>query len=160
MPQDKPPLSAEDISVIERWVAAGAKDDTPASAQQRYDQDHPPHYAAAPVVTAVQFSPDGKTLAISGYHEVLLHDVDKLLAGESSLKSRLIGLSERIESVAFSPDGEKLGRRWWFARTSGRSPAVERERRGANVLRTRHVRHVLWRELVARWQADWCWLPR
>lgn len=108
MPQDKPPLSAAEISVIQRWVAAGAKDDTPASARQRYDQDHPPHYSAAPVITAVRFSPDGKTLAVSGYHEVLLHDVEKLLAGESSLKARLIGLSERIESVAFSPDGEAL----------------------------------------------------
>lgn len=83
-------------------------DDTPRSARQRYDAEHPPQYAAAPVVTAVQFSPDGKLLAVSGYHEVVLHDVAKVLAHEASSVGRLIGMSERIESVAFSPDGSRL----------------------------------------------------
>ena len=108
MPQGKPPLAAEQIAVIRDWIAQGAVDDTPESARQRYDAEHPPQYAAAPVVTAVQFSPDGKLLAVSGYHEVVLHDVAKVLAHEASSVGRLIGMSERIESVAFSPDGSRL----------------------------------------------------
>src|SRR5205823_11501841 len=48
-------------------------------------------------------SPDGTLLAVSGYHEVLMHTADG-----SSIVARLVGLSERIESVAFSPDGKFL----------------------------------------------------
>ena len=40
---------------------------------------------------------------MAGFHEVLLWNADG-----SGLKARLIGLSERIESVAFSPDGTQL----------------------------------------------------
>ncbi|MCA9150454.1 MAG: PD40 domain-containing protein [Planctomycetales bacterium] len=108
MPQGKPPLEETQVALIKRWIEEGAIDDTPESAQRRYDAEHPPHYAAAPVVTAVQFSPDGTLLAVSGYHEVVLHDAAKALAGESSRVARLIGMSERIESVAFSPDGKTL----------------------------------------------------
>lgn len=56
----------------------------------------------------MQFSADGKQLAVGGYHEVLVHDVDKLMAQQPSLVARLIGMSERIESLAFSPDGTQL----------------------------------------------------
>ena len=55
------------------------------------------------MLTTVAFSPDGETLAVSGYHEVVLQKADG--SGEIG---RLIGLSERIESVAFSPDGSQL----------------------------------------------------
>ncbi len=48
-------------------------------------------------------SPDSKLLAISGYHEVILYHGDG-----SGIASRLVGLSERIESAVFSPDGKRL----------------------------------------------------
>ena len=67
------------------------------------DAKHPPVYALPPVITALDYSPDSKLLAVSGYHEVLLHNADG-----SELVGRLIGLSERINTVAFSPDGKKL----------------------------------------------------
>ena len=54
-------------------------------------------------LTAVAFSPDGQFLAVSGYHEVLLHKGDG-----SGLVARLVGLSERIQSLAFAPDGKTL----------------------------------------------------
>ncbi|MEX2186771.1 MAG: c-type cytochrome domain-containing protein [Pirellulales bacterium] len=109
MPKDKPPLSQTQIDLIRRWIAAGAKDDSPMVAKSVIDADHPPKYEVSAVITALDYSPDGKLLAVSGYHEVLLHDAAKLQAGgEGSLVRRLVGLSERIESIRFSPDGTKL----------------------------------------------------
>jgi WD40 repeat protein len=108
MPQGQPPLSVSELELIELWISQGAADDTPASARVQYDREHPPQYSAPPVITTVRFSPDGMRLAISGYHEVLLHDVAQILASQPSLSGRLIGMSERIESVVFSPDGRSL----------------------------------------------------
>jgi WD40 repeat protein len=64
---------------------------------------HPPVYEGAPVITSLDFSPDDSLLAVSGYHEVLLHKADG-----SGLAARLVGQSERIESAVFSPDGKLL----------------------------------------------------
>jgi len=55
------------------------------------------------VISALNFSPDGSVLAVSGYHEILLHKPDG-----SGLIARLIGESPRIESLAFSKDGKEL----------------------------------------------------
>jgi WD40 repeat protein len=104
MPRGKEPLAEPQIKTIVDWVAQGAIDDTPASAKaSAIDEEHPPVYEGAPVITAVAFSPDGRLLAVSGYHEVLLHRVDG-----PGLEARLIGLSERIQSIAFSPNGQWL----------------------------------------------------
>jgi WD40 repeat protein len=103
MPKDKPPLSNDQIELVRRWIAEGAVDDTPESARRSFDADHPPTYPVPPVITALDYSPDGQLLAVSGYHEVLLFNADG-----SGLGGRLIGLSERIQSLAFSPDGKRL----------------------------------------------------
>ena len=103
MPQNKPPLSTAEIELITRWITEGAADDTPKTAQARYDMEHPPVYTRLPVIPALAFSPDGSLLAVAGFHEVLLWKADG-----SELTGRLVGLSERIESLAFSPDGKKL----------------------------------------------------
>jgi len=103
MPQKADPLPAEQIALITRWVAEGAVDDTPASAKQRYDLDNPPVYSLPPVISSIDYSPDGAFIAVAGYHEVLLHHADG-----SGLAGRLVGMSERVQKVKFSPDGKKL----------------------------------------------------
>ncbi|MEP3479775.1 MAG: DUF1549 domain-containing protein [Fuerstiella sp.] len=62
-----------------------------------------PIYFRPPVVTSLQYSPDGKLLAVAGFREVLLHHTDG-----SGIAARLIGQSDRIESIRFSPDGDRL----------------------------------------------------
>jgi mono/diheme cytochrome c family protein/roadblock/LC7 domain-containing protein len=103
MPKGKDPLLEREVKLIQQWIAQGAKDDTPRIAQQLIDAEHPPAYASPPVITSVDFSPDGKLLAVAGYHEVLLHKADG-----AGLVARLVGLSERVQSLAFSPDSKSL----------------------------------------------------
>ena len=103
MPRGQPALSVAEVSLIRRWIVEGAMNDTPDSVRPSWDAEHPPLYAAAPVITALDYSPDGKILAVSGYHEVLLHKSDG-----SGLVGRLVGMSERIQSAVFSPDGTRL----------------------------------------------------
>lgn len=103
MPKDRPPLAAAQVELVKKWIAEGAADDTPPMVGTAVDKEHPPRYALAPVVTSLDYSADGKLIAVSGYHEVLLHQADG-----SGIAARLIGLSERIESAVFSPDGKLL----------------------------------------------------
>ena len=105
MPKNADPLPPAEVEMIKKWIAEGAKDDTPANVRDPIDADHPPVYELPPVITSVDFSPDGTLLAVAGYHEVLLHKADG-----SGLVGRLVGLSERIQSLAFSPDGKLPGR--------------------------------------------------
>jgi WD40 repeat protein len=110
MPKEGDPLTKDEVALFERWIAQGAKDDTPTNANS-FKLAGPPEYQRAPVISALAFSPDGTKLAVSGYHEVLLRSADG-----SNLIARLVGESPRIESIAFSPNGKLLA-------VSGGAPA-------------------------------------
>ncbi len=103
MPPKDGPLAEAELALIKRWIAEGAKDDTPANAVTKYDLEHPPIYTLPPGINALDYSPDGALLAVAGFHEILLHKSDG-----SGLVGRLIGLSDRITAVRFSPDGTRI----------------------------------------------------
>lgn len=103
MPPKEEPLTDYEVSLVKKWIEQGATDDTPANARQRYSKENPPRYAVPPNLTSLDYSPDGTLIAVAGFHEILIHKADG-----SGLKTRLIGLSERIESARFSPDGKRL----------------------------------------------------
>lgn len=63
-----------------------------------------PVYRVPPVITALAYSPNGSVLAVSGYREALLHKSDM-----TGIVARLGGKSDRIESIAYSPDGKTIG---------------------------------------------------
>ena len=111
MPKEGDALSKAEVALFTRWIIEGAQDDTPANANS-FKLTEPPTYTRPPVISALAFSPDGKQLAVSGYHEVLLQSV-----GGSNIIARLLGESPRIESLAYSPDGKLLG-------VSGGAPAL------------------------------------
>lgn len=103
MPLNSDPLTSKQIDIIRTWIAQGASDDTPAAAKDDISAEKPPIYTSAPVITALAYSPDSSLLAVSGYHEVLLHQADG-----GALVARLVGRSPKITSIRFSPDGTKL----------------------------------------------------
>ncbi|MEE2776297.1 MAG: c-type cytochrome domain-containing protein [Acidobacteriota bacterium] len=103
MPNQGEPLTADQIDLFRRWITEGAIDDTPEELKGPRLSDGPPTYVQPPVITAVAFSPDDHWLAVSGYREVLLHRADG-----SGLEARLLGLSDRIQSLLFLPGGRSL----------------------------------------------------
>jgi WD40 repeat protein len=103
MPKGKTPLMESEVALLRTWIEQGAEDDTPADAKRHYDAEHPPQYSRPPVISSLDFSPDGKLLAVAGFHEVLLYENNG-----AALAGRLVGLSERVQSVRFSPDGQSL----------------------------------------------------
>ncbi len=65
MPKDKPPLAE---TQIESDLAAGSPKGPPTTRppprRSTFDTDHPPVYHAPPVLTALDYSPDGTLLAV------------------------------------------------------------------------------------------------
>ncbi len=102
MPKNGKPLSAVEIDLIRRWIDAGAVDDS-KSTGPRHTPEQPPQYSLPPTVRAIDFSKDGKWIALNGFHETLLFSTS-----DWKLKRRLVGMSPRIESLRFSPDGKWL----------------------------------------------------
>lgn len=111
MPQDGEPLPAEQIETIKRWIAEGARldDGKPSNAPLRSIMPRPEHpsppetYPAPVPVTALAFDREGKRLAVSGYHEVLVFD-----PADGKLLKRIDDVAERVHGLAFSPDGDLL----------------------------------------------------
>ncbi len=115
MPYKQEPLTKEKIAIIERWVAEGAKYDGKSPGEDwtvvlRKSQQVtiPTAYPSTVPITAVEFSPNGSTIAASGYHEITFWKT-----ADGTLESRLTGLAERVYDIAYSPDGK------WMATASG-----------------------------------------
>lgn len=103
MPPKGAPLTVEQVAILKQWIAEGAVDDTPPALQDTISAEHPPEYVAPPVISAIAYSPDGQYLAVSGMREILLHKADG-----SELVARLVGRSQKVTSLQFSPDSTRL----------------------------------------------------
>ena len=106
MPKEKDPLINVQIDKIKQWIAEGAENDTPASAHQEvYSEDNPPAYDLPAVITALDFSPDGKLLAVGDSSgAVVFWDP----ATGKRVGQPLVGHNGGVDSVAFDPSGRTL----------------------------------------------------
>ncbi len=98
-------LADDQINLFREWIREGASDDSAsaAAAAAAAKPTEPTVYRIAPLVTAFAFSPDGQTVAISGYREILLASLS-----DGKLLARLPGRSMRLHSLSFTPDGKTL----------------------------------------------------
>lgn len=109
MPIGADPLPKEEVDLIRRWILEGALTGSaaqpagPPEGGARGEAALLEAYEAPPLLPSLAFSPDGKYLAAPGYHEILVHRADG-----SGLVARLPGRAERIQSIAFSGDGQVI----------------------------------------------------
>ena len=115
MPFKQEPLAKEKAATIERWVEEGARYDGTSPGEDwtillRKTQQVtiPAAYPVTMPITALQFTRDGSTIAVSGYHEITFWKT-----ADGTLDRRLTGLAERVYDIAYSPDGK------WLATASG-----------------------------------------
>tara|TARA_R110002049_G_scaffold27321_2_gene94233 strand:+ start:437387 stop:442540 length:5154 start_codon:yes stop_codon:yes gene_type:complete len=113
------PLNEVEVELIARWIAQGAIDDSPADPGPRYDNQNLPRYtgpAALPSVDVNTDSSTGKTrVVVAGFHELIVMDLSN-----GKVMNRLVGMSPRINSVRFSPDGKRIA-------AAGGTPGVSGE---------------------------------
>ncbi len=103
MPMGADPLPEAEIAILKRWVTQGAKVDTLESEKGPQVPVEPPTYIHPPAVDGLTYSPDGTFLVIGGYKEILVHKSDGL-----KIVARLLGKSERITGLSFTPDGKTI----------------------------------------------------
>ncbi len=109
MPKYDDALSAPQIELIRKWIVEGAHYDGPDQAMllrlaigPRKQPPAPATYTTAVPVFAVALAPGGKSVAVAGYHEVLIY------SAQGVLLRRIGGLPQRIQSLSFSADGATL----------------------------------------------------
>jgi WD40 repeat protein/mono/diheme cytochrome c family protein len=110
MPQESDPLPAEQVALVRRWIAEGAKYDgadpaAPLSAiMPKLVQPDPPETYRRPVpISAVALSHDGQEVAVGGYHEVTLWNV-----ASGSLVRRIKNVPQQVQAVDYRADGTLL----------------------------------------------------
>jgi len=109
MPQEDDPLTTEEIDLVRRWIAAGAKFDGVDPKSSLKSQLPARVHAAAPEkylhpmpVYALAWSPSGSELAVAGLHEVTVWSVD------GRLLRRIGGLPLRVHALKFDRSGTRL----------------------------------------------------
>ena len=110
MPQEGDPLPAEEIALVKRWIAEGAKFDGPDPAAalsaiipKTAHPDPPQAYRRPVPIAAVAFNHDGQELAVGGYHEVTIWNVES-----GALKRRIKNVAERTYWLDYNADGTLL----------------------------------------------------
>ena len=110
MPQKDDSLPPLQIALVERWIKEGAKFDgadpkaTLASLLPQGNHPDPPASYARPVpILALAFSPDGRELATSGYHEITIWN-----PSDGTLLRRIKNIPQQVQALSFSHDGSML----------------------------------------------------
>ncbi len=106
-PKKEPQLSEEEVGILTRWIAEGAKGPAPENdlsmlSALTVPALAPQHEVSVPI-TAMEYSPDGSQLAVGRFGSVTLQDA------ESQKSIRVLEVPDgKVNAVHFSPDGKTL----------------------------------------------------
>ena len=106
MPLGGKKLADGDIEIIRNWIDAGAKPPAPGEATATHAPAIPdikPRVAVKALISALAYSPDGKTLALGTFKEVRLAE-----PATGKVVATLPGEVDAVRAVAFSHDGKLL----------------------------------------------------
>lgn len=110
MPQEADALPAEQVALVKRWIAEGAKYDAAdptaplADIIPKTGQPDPPVSYRRPIpIAAVAFSASGEEIAASGYHEVTIWNV-----ASGALARRIKNVPQRVQGLDYTADGNLL----------------------------------------------------
>ncbi len=106
-PKKEPQPAPEEVAILRAWIEGGAKGPARGADESILATLHVPDIAAAPglakPITAAEYSPDGKRLAVARYRSVeVLHAKTRVAI------LKLDGHPGKINAVHFSADGKKI----------------------------------------------------
>lgn len=111
MPLDSEPLDPSAILDFRKWIASGAKVDNETKTKSLIElygntaTSHraPLHYPRPVAISSVLLSPDGSSLLVSGYSEVLIWNVEK-----ESIEYRMPVRGRMISDLKWAPGGKLI----------------------------------------------------
>jgi WD40 repeat protein len=113
MPFEDEKLPEEQIALVERWITQGAMFDGPNKdvplPELTAEASSPAAELKVPApVAALAFHPDGNTVAMSGYHEIVFWST-----ATGQIAGRWATRAERVQDIEYAADGS------WLAHAGG-----------------------------------------